>query len=1462
MGKNPFLFIIFINLINFIKTLDCPKRTPIKYNNDECSSKYCTEEEFNNSTCVIANQKAEMQWINTILTNEYKKIYSLGIAIYNNKSLLSILSYTEIDGEAEYCFFSINSDYNDLTLKTFNITLKDSYIGYIDKLVLLEINNKLHNYLLTCVYTYCELINYSKKEIQRFEISEVDIYDLLLTYSLFKLNDNNNFLIALLIDDKTWIYLSLTKFNFTVNEENNSIESNYINKNFISEQLHYFSSVSCFQTDNNLIECMVTNLNNDLCIFIFNDDLELKSKIIIDNNPQGNKDLKCIHLRSEIGIYNYQYNGDYYNAVLKIKELIYNERTNIYQLIDIFNSSNLININFDNKYDRVNDFELLKISNNRFVNLYSLYNQANKFLLIVLYDLYGSNGSSNNLIGRYYKMSLTMYNINTFYIFGFEFNNHIGVAFYENYPIVIIFGYNENKETDIIENLNNINGKTDSYLNYSIILKEYINNYMKINNNLFSYEFIGIKIEKLVGISSGIKYFLNSDTNILIHENEMLKVNDIITIDYSDINAKINEEFYLSLLPLFGFSEFDKYNSSADYIEQFGEEDAKDFFEKLEFTGESFTIKYNFGCHKDCETCEYVGVTLSNQRCLSCRSGEGYCYMENENNCFHINSVNYKYYINENGTLICVPLGLSCPDNYPFEDKNTRECKSIIRIKDLVLENHIYSKNEIEKIIQIFYNEIQNNKNLTVYEDIILFDDDYSIQITTTERQKFYINNKDIYNNISSINLNECEDLLKKEYNITSPLIIMKIDLKRNDTPSTQVEYQIINPENNEILDLSKCDNIPIDIYAPTDFNQSFSDLIKHIKEQGYDIFNINDTFYTEICSPYRSVNNTDVILRDRRIDFYDSNMTLCEDTCQYISFDVTTFKVNCKCNIKTKINLDTNIIKFSAEILFKKFYDLGNYTNYKVLKCYDLVFDLYEIKHNIGSYALLSILFLFILLMILNFITQRRQFEQILGNIISLNLATDKILNKNKGIIVLNKIKKRNKKNKKVSFSKTKENENNINNEEMNVKEINENNEGNNEENNKENNEEIKEEKNYELFSINNGQEEKNIKEREKASQIYMTNISNNDIYNENNDKSENIYKTENPPSRKTNNRIKVYRNSKKSKSNRHLTQFELSANNNQKGNSGKISPKSINISQSQRNLNFDLSSLNQKNINSKTINAVNINAINSISPIEGRKNNYEIKANSQIEEMKRIYLISKKIPKFERHEYFIDNELNGLAYQYAIEIDFRTFFESYWSLLKQNHLLLFTFISKNDYNLFLHKLSLVLISFALSITINTLFFTDKSMHQLYVDYGKFDVIYNIPQTIYSIIISSLFTTGFEYLSLSEDLISKFKEIENINEFNKIIVIKCLIIKSAIYSIVGVIILLFFWYYVTCFCSVYYNTQIPLIKDTIISYSYSMIYPFFLSFIPVFIRIPALRAKSIYLYKISRILCFVISLI
>jgi hypothetical protein len=71
-----------------------------------------------------------------------------------------------------------------------------------------------------------------------------------------------------------------------------------------------------------------------------------------------------------------------------------------------------------------------------------------------------------------------------------------------------------------------------------------------------------------------------------------------------------------------------------------------------------------------------------------------------------------------------------------------------------------------------------------------------------------------------------------------------------------------------------------------------------------------------------------------------------------------------------------------------------------------------------------------------------------------------------------------------------------------------------------------------------------------------------------------------------------------------------------------------------------------------------------------------------------------------------------------------------------------------------------------------------------------------------------------------------------------------------------------FFWYFISCFCAVYKNTQIILIEDTLISFGISMLYPFGLNLIPSIFRIHALRAPKKdknKLYSISLFLALLI---
>ena len=67
---------------------------------------------------------------------------------------------------------------------------------------------------------------------------------------------------------------------------------------------------------------------------------------------------------------------------------------------------------------------------------------------------------------------------------------------------------------------------------------------------------------------------------------------------------------------------------------------------------------------------------------------------------------------------------------------------------------------------------------------------------------------------------------------------------------------------------------------------------------------------------------------------------------------------------------------------------------------------------------------------------------------------------------------------------------------------------------------------------------------------------------------------------------------------------------------------------------------------------------------------------------------------------------------------------------------------------------------------------------------------------------------------------------------------------KCIIFFSLCLIFMILFWYYIACFCAVYVNTQIILIKDTLSSLGLSMLYPFGLNLLPGFFRIPALRAK------------------
>ena len=301
--------------------------------------------------------------------------------------------------------------------------------------------------------------------------------------------------------------------------------------------------------------------------------------------------------------------------------------------------------------------------------------------------------------------------------------------------------------------------------------------------------------------------------------------------------------------------------------------------------------------------------------------------------------------------------------------------------------------------------------------------------------------------------------------------------------------------------------------------------------------------------------------------------------------------------------------------------------------------------------------------------------------------------------------------------------------------------------------------------------------------------------------------------------------------------------------GKSNKIGKKNQKIKNNEQSKTNSFKLMNKENIgkdNTKKLNSKNPKKLitnESLNNINKNQNN------------KTKIIKSKKIPKLN------DYELNNLSYNEAINYDKRTACDYYCALIKNKQLFMFTFCSFNDYNSGIIKKFIFFLSFALHYTINALFFNDSNMHQIYEDGDSFNFSYQYPYILISALASTLILRLIlETLVLTERSIVKIKKqttYESAIEM-KGTLIRNFNIKFAIFFVVNFVLLVAFWYYLTCFNAIYNNTQVYLIENTFISFAISLFFPVFYNIIPTCLRRCALSSenkKGNCLYSISRFL-------
>ena len=159
--------------------------------------------------------------------------------------------------------------------------------------------------------------------------------------------------------------------------------------------------------------------------------------------------------------------------------------------------------------------------------------------------------------------------------------------------------------------------------------------------------------------------------------------------------------------------------------------------------------------------------------------------------------------------------------------------------------------------------------------------------------------------------------------------------------------------KNNKQLDLNICKDTKIELLLPCFINE-YGELFK---------YNFSSEYYNDICFTYTTENGSDILLSDRKSEYFDNKMSLCKNNCEFGGYKSNITKSLCECEFKTNFSKISEITK---ENLLNTFLNIDDKTNFKVMKCFMKLFTPDGLAKNIGTYIFFLIIICNLLCVIL----------------------------------------------------------------------------------------------------------------------------------------------------------------------------------------------------------------------------------------------------------------------------------------------------------------------------------------------------------------------------------------------------------------------------------------------------------------------------------------------------------------
>ena len=813
-----------------------------------------------------------------------------------------------------------------------------------------------------------------------------------------------------------------------------------------------------------------------------------------------------------------------------------------------------------------------------------------------------------------------------------------------------------------------------------------------------------------------------------------------------------------------------------------------------------------------------------------------------------------------------------CPNGNAF--KKADSCVNLCSIFELINDNckPVSKKEEdINNMIDLINSYFQNfdSSEMPLQQSFVI----------KGEGINYYIITKDP-DDPNNSNLLKLEEKCINAINRIDSLNIVLINIINTNYITTTNGIQLINEGKQTLSDscFSNSFNIGIDI----EISSEEKSLYKQIKDEySYEILNIDDTFYVDICTKFTTPYKTDISLRKRKEVYGIYAKDVCSDICAYEKFDESKNKIFCNCIFAGEKRIRTEI---KPDII-----------NIKIIKCIKKIFE--DFPKNYMVFVMSFLCFLFLICFFTTSINLSKEISNYKSNFSSLKSNFSKVyleeLNKE------NASKEKEQDNSNISydikldFEKQKKIQSQINVTEIQIFNRNLRNiyDRNNpyyryyqyqKIKNKYMNDKLDYLNNYydQFYNMQDNimmRKFKIPKYREFDKNTTFTLKSNNN--NEQENKIKNI-KLEN---------IKKYRNNKKG------LYEELRKQNNidifkKKGhhdkffkNDEKIKNKEVkedieDFSNEKRfntyNRNNKIMKRNNRNLKLNNLDNLDFNLKDKkykpnppkypiaserdlISSPSNQKNGLNLlnkeeeklinNKNNQGQQLKKFpknndniknlnfkfgsdefFKFLNKIPEKKRKKYFKESELNHLEYKYAYDIDDRTVFVLFSSIIKEQNNLIFSLsLCGNDYNLPVLKFSFLIIQLILYLTVSCLFFVDNVIDHFYEQHNKFDIKFMLKPMLLTFAACFVICILLKNLIKLNNIILEIKY--GIQEHRE--GLNAIRLKLIFYFIICFVICAFGWILVCTFCAIFTNSVIYLIITAGLTFVATFFFQIFLCF-------------------------------